>query len=316
MDEKRSKQTPMDEPEETADDAVESDFPETLTIEEAAGYLRLGLRTVYNLANSGEIPAARIGGTWRFSKYTLARWLGQKTMENLVRPIKQRAVEPTYSGVGRADKPQEEQGLSDASEDESLINFTWGRYGVQGLGVKSVKTAVDLRGGFNIDDEEGLFRFFYTSSGGANWVQRALEVQSDGVSVGADLAAKVAAAVLNRIPEPRQCPQVGYVNKIVQRIKKERAEGSEPGPRAAIDQPYNEPKQLKDSIRLEGTFQLDGIPGEFTAHFKQADGPFWATKVIEPEVSGFISDSAVRGLEVTLMVLEAIYRDVPPIRVA
>lgn len=278
-------------------------FPETLTIEEAAEYLRLGLRSVYNLANSGEIPAARIGGTWRFSKYTLSRWLGQKTMENLVRPTKQPdIVVPAPIAV--------------SPENRGQIVFTWGKYGIQGLGVKSVKTAVDLRGSFDIDDAEGLFRFFFTSSKGTPWVQRALEVQSGGEPVDASVAAAVVGAVLGRIPEPRDCPQVGYVDRIVQRLKSKQEAGEAPEQQLVIDEPYNEPKRMKDgSLKLEGTFQLEGESADFVAHFKQTDGVSWSTKVIEADVSRFLDETAERGLEVTLMVLEAIYRDVPPIKI-
>ena len=39
---------------------------EILTIDEVAAYLKVGKRTVYRLAASGQIPAFKLGGTWRF----------------------------------------------------------------------------------------------------------------------------------------------------------------------------------------------------------------------------------------------------------
>ena len=39
---------------------------EILTLEEVAVYLKAGKRTVYRLAQKGEIPAVKLGGTWRF----------------------------------------------------------------------------------------------------------------------------------------------------------------------------------------------------------------------------------------------------------
>jgi excisionase family DNA binding protein len=37
-----------------------------LTLDEVAAYFKAGKRTVYRLAASGEIPAFKLGGTWRF----------------------------------------------------------------------------------------------------------------------------------------------------------------------------------------------------------------------------------------------------------
>ena len=36
-----------------------------LTLDEVAAYLKAGKRTIYRLAASGEIPAFKLGGTWR-----------------------------------------------------------------------------------------------------------------------------------------------------------------------------------------------------------------------------------------------------------
>ena len=39
-----------------------------LTLDEVAAYLKAGKRTIYRLAASREIPAFKLGGTWRFSR--------------------------------------------------------------------------------------------------------------------------------------------------------------------------------------------------------------------------------------------------------
>lgn len=55
---------------------------EILTIDEVAAYLKAGKRTVYRLAQKGEIPAFKLGGTWRFRRSELDRWIAdsiQKT---------------------------------------------------------------------------------------------------------------------------------------------------------------------------------------------------------------------------------------------
>ena len=54
---------------------------EILTLDEVAAYLKAGKRTVYRLAASGEIPAFKLGGTWRFRKSDLERWIASRTGE-------------------------------------------------------------------------------------------------------------------------------------------------------------------------------------------------------------------------------------------
>ena len=52
---------------------------EILTIDEVAAYLKAGKRTVYRLAADEKIPAFKLGGTWRFRKSDLGRWIAQQT---------------------------------------------------------------------------------------------------------------------------------------------------------------------------------------------------------------------------------------------
>ncbi|MDO9140469.1 MAG: helix-turn-helix domain-containing protein [Methylobacter sp.] len=40
-------------------------------MKEVAAYLKINERTVYRLAASGDIPAFKVGGSWRFRKDTL-----------------------------------------------------------------------------------------------------------------------------------------------------------------------------------------------------------------------------------------------------
>ena len=46
-----------------------------LTIEEAAEYLRLGKRSVYKLAKSGNLPAKMVLNKWRFEREALKEWI-------------------------------------------------------------------------------------------------------------------------------------------------------------------------------------------------------------------------------------------------
>jgi excisionase family DNA binding protein len=46
-----------------------------LTLTEVAAYLRVTKRTLYRLAQEGQLPAFKLGGTWRFRRGELERWI-------------------------------------------------------------------------------------------------------------------------------------------------------------------------------------------------------------------------------------------------
>ena len=46
-----------------------------MTLEEVASYLRLSKDTVYRMAQSGKIPACKVGGQWRFRRDEVEQWL-------------------------------------------------------------------------------------------------------------------------------------------------------------------------------------------------------------------------------------------------
>lgn len=50
---------------------------EILTLDEVAAYLKAGKRTVYRLAKNSEIPGFKLGGTWRFRRSELDRWIAE-----------------------------------------------------------------------------------------------------------------------------------------------------------------------------------------------------------------------------------------------
>lgn len=51
---------------------------EILTLDEVAAYLKAGKRTVYRLAAEGKLPGFKLGGTWRFRRSDLERWIVSK----------------------------------------------------------------------------------------------------------------------------------------------------------------------------------------------------------------------------------------------
>ena len=52
-----------------------------MTLDEVAAYLKAGKRTIYRLTASGEIPAFKLGGTWRFLRSDIERWIKQQSAD-------------------------------------------------------------------------------------------------------------------------------------------------------------------------------------------------------------------------------------------
>lgn len=53
-------------------------MPDVLTLKEAATWLRLSERALYDLARARRLPAAQIGGKWLFPRARLALWLAEQ----------------------------------------------------------------------------------------------------------------------------------------------------------------------------------------------------------------------------------------------
>jgi excisionase family DNA binding protein len=54
-------------------------YPEIITPEEVAEYLRVTRQTIYNLIWRKEIPAYKVGTHWRLKKDEVESWLKTKT---------------------------------------------------------------------------------------------------------------------------------------------------------------------------------------------------------------------------------------------
>ncbi len=46
-----------------------------LTIKELSLYLKLAEKTAYRLASDGKIPGFKVGGSWRFRRSEIDRWI-------------------------------------------------------------------------------------------------------------------------------------------------------------------------------------------------------------------------------------------------
>jgi excisionase family DNA binding protein len=50
-------------------------------LDEVAAYLKAGKKTVYRLAQQGQIPGFKLGGTWRFRRTELDHWIAAQIAE-------------------------------------------------------------------------------------------------------------------------------------------------------------------------------------------------------------------------------------------
>ena len=50
-----------------------------MKVNDVAQYLRLSEAKIYRMANSGQLPALRLGKTWRFNKEILDDWIRRET---------------------------------------------------------------------------------------------------------------------------------------------------------------------------------------------------------------------------------------------
>jgi excisionase family DNA binding protein len=56
----------------------DAEEPEVLTLEEAAGLLRVEAEAVRELVESGALPAREVGGSWRLSRRAVLDWLARR----------------------------------------------------------------------------------------------------------------------------------------------------------------------------------------------------------------------------------------------
>lgn len=55
---------------------------EILALDEVAAYPKAGKKTACRLAQQGQIPGFKRGGTWRFRRTEPDRWIAVQTAEN------------------------------------------------------------------------------------------------------------------------------------------------------------------------------------------------------------------------------------------
>ncbi|MEI6503441.1 MAG: helix-turn-helix domain-containing protein [Armatimonadota bacterium] len=84
---------------------------EIMTSEQAAAYLQIGIVTLKKKAQTGRIPAAKIGRGWRFVKSELDEWLhygGDMYERQVDKGIALAMEERIAANKGRKGKPLEQ----------------------------------------------------------------------------------------------------------------------------------------------------------------------------------------------------------------
>ncbi len=55
---------------------------EIMTLKEVADYLKLAEKTAYRLAAEGKLPGFKVGGSWRFKREDVHKWIEDKKASN------------------------------------------------------------------------------------------------------------------------------------------------------------------------------------------------------------------------------------------
>ncbi|MGK0489451.1 MAG: excisionase family DNA binding protein [Candidatus Endobugula sp.] len=49
-----------------------------MTLKEVAAYLKLAEKTAYKLAAEGKLPGFKVGGSWRFQRTDIEKWIEEQ----------------------------------------------------------------------------------------------------------------------------------------------------------------------------------------------------------------------------------------------
>jgi len=51
------------------------DYPEIMTMEQAAEFLQVSTRTIHRMVSQGKMPGRQVGSQWRFEREQLHQWI-------------------------------------------------------------------------------------------------------------------------------------------------------------------------------------------------------------------------------------------------
>jgi PTS system nitrogen regulatory IIA component len=87
---------------------------EIMTVEEVAEYLRVSERTVYEWAQKGQIPAGKLGTTWRFKRNEIERWVDRRLSSG------RSAASAQPFAIAKALSPDRVRLMSEANKEPAL----------------------------------------------------------------------------------------------------------------------------------------------------------------------------------------------------
>jgi len=90
--------------------------PEIMTVEEVARYLRVSERTVYEWAQKGEIPAGKLGTTWRFKRSVIEQWVDRRLADQ-----PRRAAAPGTVSIAEVLSPERVKLLQTRTKRDALL---------------------------------------------------------------------------------------------------------------------------------------------------------------------------------------------------
>nr|WP_305854671.1 helix-turn-helix domain-containing protein [Caballeronia sp. Sq4a] len=67
-----------------------AEISEIMTLSQVALYLKVTERTIYRLVAAKEIPAFKVGGSWRFSFADIDKWIREQSQLSLPEPERQK----------------------------------------------------------------------------------------------------------------------------------------------------------------------------------------------------------------------------------
>lgn len=70
----------------------EDSRPEIMTLQHVADYLGFHPLTIYKLIQKGRIPAAKVGGSWRFKRDVLEKWIEENMKDRMEQVRKRKAA--------------------------------------------------------------------------------------------------------------------------------------------------------------------------------------------------------------------------------
>ena len=70
-----------------------------LTISDIAGLFKVAEKTVYGLAQKGELPGFKVGGQWRFRRTAIETWIDERTVATGIQPTED-VANPASSSQG------------------------------------------------------------------------------------------------------------------------------------------------------------------------------------------------------------------------